>query len=206
MPLANTNTFPKTIAAFMERYGINPDEVWQVRPGAWAIKHSALERVAAAEKLIVEEFEVLALDLPQKMAAIRVIATSPAGARVITTGEATPYNSKNAYPLAIAEKRALDRAYLKLLSIHADIYSDAEADDFADPIGGEKGKLLPSSQYARNECEKLMLSMRNCNSIDMLEAWGKAHREEIRAQPEKFAGAIREAYSDLADELRNSAG
>ena len=47
--------------------------------------------------------------------------------RVVTTGEAAPTNNKSA-TLAVAEERALDRAYLKLLDIHGDIYSDGEMD------------------------------------------------------------------------------
>lgn len=193
------------IAAFMQEYGVEADEIWLLPGGrAHAVKHKALERIANAKGMVVESLELLALNQTDKTAAMR--ATVKMGdVRVVTTGEAAPTNNKNAYPLAMAEKRALDRAYLKLLSVHADIYSESEADEFSDPGQGEKGRLLPSSQYARNEASKLMMSMRNCNSMDMLEAWGKAHREEIRAQPEKHAEAIRQAYSELADELRNSA-
>jgi hypothetical protein len=45
-------------------------------------------------------------------------------------GEATPKNSKNAYPYAMAEKRAKDRVILKLIGLHGDVYSESEADDF----------------------------------------------------------------------------
>lgn len=190
------------IAEFMKTYGVDADEIWLLPGGrAHAVKHKALERIAAAKGMVIEGLELLALNQTEKTAAMR--ATVKMGdQRVVTTGEAAPTNNKNAYPLAMAEKRALDRAYLKLLSVHADIYSESEADEFSDPGQGEKGRLLPSSQYARNEASKLMLGMRNCNSIDMLEQWGKAHREEIRAQPEKHAEAIREAYAELMDELR----
>lgn len=193
---------PKT-AAFMKNFGVDSDEIWLLPGGkAYAVKHKALERIAAEKGMVVESLKVLALNQVDKTAAMEAIVTM-GDKRVITTGEAAPSNNKNAYPLAMSEKRALDRAYLKLLGVHADVYSESEADEFADPGQGEKGRLLPSSQYARNECSKLLMSMRNCNSLDMLETWGRAHREEIRAQPEKNAAAIREAYAELADELRN---
>jgi hypothetical protein len=192
------------IAAFMKEFGVDADEIWLLPGGrAHAVKHKALERIANAKGMVVESLELLALNQTEKTAAMR--ATVKMGdQRVVTTGEAAPTNNKNAYPLAMAEKRALDRAYLKLLSVHADIYSESEADEFGDPGQGEKGRLLPSSQYARNEASKLMLSMRQCNSLDMLEQWGKAHKEEIRAQPEKFAESLREAYAELADDFRAS--
>jgi hypothetical protein len=193
------------IAEFMKTYGVEADEIWLLPGGrAHAVKHKALERIARNLGMVVVSLELLALDQTEKTAAIK--ATVKLGDQtVVTTGEAAPSNNRNAYPLAMAEKRALDRAYLKLLAVHADIYSESEADEFTDPGQGEKGRLLPSSQYARNEASKLMLSMRNCNSVDMLEQWGKAHREEIRAQPEKHASAIREAYAELLDELKVNA-
>jgi hypothetical protein len=193
------------IAEFMKTYGVDADEIWLLPGGkSHAVKHKALERIAMQKGMVVESLKVLALNQLDKTAAMEAIVRL-GDARVITTGEAAPANNKNAYVLAMAEKRALDRAYLKLLMVHGDIYSDAEADEFIDPGQGEKGRLLASSQYARNEASKLMLSMRECNSLDMLTQWGKAHREEIRAQPEKHAEAIREAYAELADELRASA-
>ena len=45
-------------------------------------------------------------------------------------GEASPYNNKNGYPYAMAEKRAKDRVILKLIGMHGDTYSEDEADDF----------------------------------------------------------------------------
>ena len=53
-------------------------------------------------------------------------------------GEATPYNNKNGYPFAMAEKRAKDRVILKLVGIAGDVYSSEEADDFkqSNPANG----------------------------------------------------------------------
>ena len=45
-------------------------------------------------------------------------------------GESAPYNTKNSYPYAMAEKRAKDRVILKLIGMHGDTYSEDEADDF----------------------------------------------------------------------------
>jgi hypothetical protein len=40
--------FPKEIAEFMARYSVSFDEVWKIPQGnAYAVKHKALERVAA---------------------------------------------------------------------------------------------------------------------------------------------------------------
>ena len=50
------------------------------------------------------------------------------GDTVTTYGEASPKNTKNAYPYAMAEKRAVDRAILKLLGLHGFVYSEDEMD------------------------------------------------------------------------------
>jgi len=196
-------SLPKEISDFMAKYGVTADEIWAVRPGTYALKHKALERVAVESKIHfnAERPAFPVTDLPGKH--VMCVVWGQMGERIEwATGEAAPYNNKNGYPAAMAEKRAKDRVTLKLLQAHGALYSESEADEFGDPGQGEKGRLLPSSQYARNECDKLMRSMQLCNSLDMLQEWGKAHKEEIRAQPEKFAEAIRAQYSEMADELR----
>jgi hypothetical protein len=189
------------IAAFMKTYGVDADEIWLVPGGkSYAIKHKALERIAGEKRMVVESLKVLALNQVDKTAAMEAIVKL-GDKRVITTGEAAPTNNKNAYPLAMAEKRALDRAYLKLLSVHADIYSESEADDLA-ASEDEKGRMLVSSQYAKDECSKIMMSMRNATSSDMLEEWGKANKDRIRAQPLRNEEAIRADYKTLMAELK----
>jgi len=123
-------SFPKEIAEFMAKYKVATSDVWKIpqgSSGAYAIKHKALERVAAKEGITYDRPAVLQIDLKEKSAAVVVFAKL--GDRTEwSTGEAAPYNCKNAYPVAMAEKRAKDRCILKLLQAHGDIYSDAELD------------------------------------------------------------------------------
>lgn len=54
---------------------------------------------------------------------------------LFTIGEVSPKNCLNAYPYAMAEKRMFDRVVLKLSKIaFAGIYSEAESDEFRDPM------------------------------------------------------------------------
>jgi len=59
-------------------------------------------------------------------------ATAGTGDNIIETfGEASPSNTNNAYPVAMAEKRAMSRAVLKLSGFYElGVYSEDEADDF----------------------------------------------------------------------------
>ena len=64
-------------------------------------------------------------------------------------GEAAPYNNKNSYPFAMAEKRAKDRVILKLVGLHGDVYSEDEADAFKE--ARPEGKTTNPSPYTPEE-------------------------------------------------------
>lgn len=52
-----------------------------------------------------------------------------------TFGEASPENAKQGYPWAMAEKRAMSRAVLKLAGLYEHgVFSEDEADEFGDAV------------------------------------------------------------------------
>jgi|TARA_R100000664_G_scaffold4945_2_gene9711 hypothetical protein len=59
-------------------------------------------------------------------------ATATMGDKVIETfGEAAPMNNQNSYPIAMAEKRAMSRACLKLAGFYENnVFGEMEAEDF----------------------------------------------------------------------------
>ena len=97
--------------------------------GTWVMYHKSLEKLAAFKKLKFDKPELIHQDLTKKEVVLLVTGHCD-GVSEWSYGEATPLNNKNAYPFAMAEKRAKDRVVLKLLGFHGDIYSDAELDDF----------------------------------------------------------------------------
>jgi hypothetical protein len=126
-------SLPKEIAAFMEKFGVDSDEVWPVPGGkAYAVKHKALERIAIKQGIVFERPSVVACDLVNKSMVICTFAKM-GDLTEWSFGEASPANNKNQYMAAMAEKRAKDRVILKLLAVHGDIYSEEEADDFKRP-------------------------------------------------------------------------
>ena len=51
---------------------------------------------------------------------------------IITTGEASPDNTQQGYKFAMAEKRGMARAVLKLAGLYEEgFFSEDEADDFS---------------------------------------------------------------------------
>lgn len=116
---------------FMAKYKVDSDEIWEVHGSTWVVKHKALERVAVEVGIVWLRPSVQVCDLANKIAVI--CAFGKLGEREEWSfGEASPANNKNSYPMAMAEKRARDRVILKLLVCHGALYSESEAEEFAE--------------------------------------------------------------------------
>jgi len=169
-------SIPKEITDFMQKHGVLSDEIWLLPGGrSYAVKHKALERIAGKQGMVIESLKVLAIDLVNKTAAMEAIVKL-GDQWVITTGEAAPSNNKNQYPLAMAEKRALDRAYLKLLGQHGDIYSDSEIDD------SDVGERSPPQEDAIEKVfhHTLKLYIDNKESADWYVSKSKGMLSQLR--------------------------
>ena len=106
------------------------DAIWDCH-GTLVIYHKDVELIAAKAGVLFDMPVVLEANGQTKCAAICVQAKLPDGSSAWSIGEAAPGNNKNAYPFAMAEKRAKDRVVLKLLGLHG-LYSEEEADAFRD--------------------------------------------------------------------------
>ena len=120
---------PDAIRDFCAKNGVSRDEIWQVPGGkAWAVKHSALERIAFQNNIT---FNLPVIYESSGTDGVAMLVTGKLGEfEQWSIGEANPKNCKNPYLWALAEKRAKDRVILKLLNIHGILYSEEEADDF----------------------------------------------------------------------------
>lgn len=218
----------KQILDFMATYKVNADEVWEVRSGgAWAIKHSALERVAAEQKIEFDLPQFAEKDSANKIVALLV--TGKMGERSEwSIGEASPANNKNAYCYAMAEKRAKDRVILKLLNSHGALYSEDEADDFKrpNPHVTKPTDLVPDVEYdehgepvdniphgddtidrlpkakARGEFEACQKELRATTTVRALEQWGKDNANRIATLPHDWAQIMRGLYAEHMTDLR----
>ena len=128
---------PAAIAEFMHKHKVGTDEIWAVPGGrAYAVKHSALERIAFQNNIVFGLPQIVEADGANGVATM--IVTGKLGDfEQWSIGEASPKNNKNAYAFAMAEKRAKDRVILKLLNIHGILYSEEEADDFKHQAAGQ---------------------------------------------------------------------
>lgn len=222
----------KAVLEFMAKYKVDSDEIWEVRAGgAWAIKHAALERVAAENGVTFGLPTIIEGDGLNKNVAILVPAKM--GERSDwSIGEASPANCKNAYYYAMAEKRARDRVALKLLNSSGGIYSEEESDDFrrqnphvtrpedivpqveydehGEPIdniprGDDRIERLPKSK-ARADFAAAQHELRQCKSPEALADWGKANANRVESYPSDWQEILRGIYIEHMTDLRSANG
>lgn len=113
----------------LKQYDENPEEALWDCHGTWVVYHKAIERIAAKANIVFERPDITETDAASKIAVI-VVGGRMGERYEWSFGEAAPYNNKNAYPYAMAEKRAKDRVVLKLVGLHGLAYSEEESDDF----------------------------------------------------------------------------
>lgn len=223
----------KQLMDFMSQYKIDSDEVWEVRTGgAWAIKHAALERVAAEQGISFDRPAMIEHDAGNKVVAICVFGKL--GERTEwSIGEASPANNKNAYCYAMAEKRGKDRVILKLLNAHGTLYSDSEADEFERrdnphvnkpedfhepteydnngqpvdniPLGDREVTKLTKSQ-ARPDFANAQAEIRACKTLPALQSWATKNANRIASYPHDWQEHMRGIFADHLSDLRSTTG
>jgi len=194
---------PKQILDFMEEYGIDADEIWQAH-NAWVVKHKALERVAAQKDITFYPPVVVQADASAGVAVLCV--TGQRGDRTEWSfGEAMPKNNKNAYPFAMAEKRAKDRVVLKLLNGGL-LYSEEEAEEFK--TKDENGKLaVLAKKDAREVYTKLQREVNEYKGgREGFREWMTANKDRIAVMPDDWQDTLRlmceEKLADLREQER----
>lgn len=127
-------TIDPALAAILKQFGADPKtDIWDCH-GTWVAYHRTLERIAAAAKIVFDAPQII--EAQSDAGVVALCVTGRIGEQSAwSIGEATPKNNKNAYPYAMAEKRAKDRVIIKLVGLHG-IYSEDEADDFK-PTNGK---------------------------------------------------------------------
>ena len=120
------------VKKILKELGLDPKQcLWDCH-GTWVMYHRYIEQAGAKNKI---EYDLTEIETNSAAGVVCIKCTASIGinggkAKCITYGEASPKNTKNSYPYAMAEKRAKDRVILKLIGISGDVYSEEEADDF----------------------------------------------------------------------------
>lgn len=216
-------TIKPELKAILDVYGINPrdtSQIWDCH-GVLVLYHKAYEVIAAKENIKFDAPIPLEADSPNKSVAICVMGHMGERSEW-SIGEASPANNKNAYPYAMAEKRAKDRVIAKLVGLAQYVYSEDEADDFKDarpnrtPVGGTnappKDKPPATTPQNRNggtswEAFHVTLSAkaRECGTVlELKELWAsnlpdlKKLKAENRAMHDGLGAVFQEIEAKLS--------
>ena len=114
------------------------------------LTRSGIEKVQAGEKINIT-YDVINVDIDNVV--IKATATKD-GQIMESFGEASPKNCKNPYPIAVAEKRAMARAVLKLTGAYSQgLKYEEESDDFKKPKEAPVTQLSKAMDaIQRGEC------------------------------------------------------
>lgn len=157
------------IEAIRVKYDLAASDFWELpqKRGTWIAKHSALEIVAAKANIVWTKLEIIESDTANGIA-VMAVGGKLGEREEWATGEASPKNNKNAYPWAMAEKRAKDRVVLKLSGIAGLVYSEDEADDFKQPLD-DPGPVEPQwkeTKYPLKEGDRRKLWERMMDDLN----------------------------------------
>ena len=175
--------------------GVNAkDTVWDCH-GTWVMYHRYVELIAAHNKVLIVDVDLC--HFADKSAVVKC-EVKAGNRKIITFGEASPANCKNAYPVAMAEKRAVDRAVLKAVLIHGTIYSENEDETFAaspQPAPAKPAQKKKSAEPKSNapETDNVVFQL-------MVDADIPAEMQELSAVRQ---GAIQAASANTTDKLRS---
>ena len=120
----------EALIALFNKYNLTKDDMFTNPTQGWTIiTRNGIDKIQAQAEINIE-YDVISSDLEN----IIIKASAQMGEQKIQTfGESSPKNTRNGYPIAIAEKRAMSRAVLKLSGFYAaGVMGEDEADDFKD--------------------------------------------------------------------------
>jgi len=142
--------------------------MWEFKPGKWIIKHLEVEGLAQHFN-IDTNIELVHCNLEKDVAVVKATAVNKT--KVFhSLGEVSPKNNQFDYPVAIAEKRAVDRSILKALGIHGEVYSDQEMPNVKQNNNANTGIKLDHADIIKER-------IKTCTHKANLEELGSQNKE-----------------------------
>lgn len=124
----STQTKAEMLNTLYQKYGLTKEDVFRSPQGWTIITRSGIDKIQAESNIDID-YDLVEY-VPAVSAAVKATGTL-GDKRIQTFGEANPKNCRNAYTLAMAEKRAMSRIVLKLSGFYAlGVFGEDEAEDF----------------------------------------------------------------------------
>jgi len=139
-------TNEETMVRLYKEYNLTKEDVF-THKFYKIITRTGVDKIQAAAGINVT-YEVVHVERHDNGLDVAMKAFGTKGDQSIETfGEASPENTTQNYPFAMAEKRAMARAVLKLAGLYElGFFSEDEADDFKSAVTNQR-KYGPKAEY-----------------------------------------------------------
>ena len=188
----------------LDKYKFNVDKkdtVWDCQ-GTWVLKYKYVEEIGRQAKVYIDKLDIIEINTEKRIAVVKCEAQTDKK-KVITYGESSPHNTFNKYPVAMAEKRAVGRAILKLAGLHGDFYEDKfsaeeEATAEEEEVSTKKNKSDSKSSYTSS-------LPANWKSMSLAEQVQHFSAEIDKASDDAGVEERKKAFSEWYDDLDREA-
>ena len=164
--------------------------MWEFKPGKWIIKHLEVEGLAQHYN-IETNIDLVHCNLEKGIAVVKGTALHKTK-KYFSFGEVTPKNNEFDYPIAVAEKRAVDRAILKALGIHGNVYSDQE-------MANEKQNNNENSGIKLDHVDVILERVKTVThqaNLEQLKSQNKKFLTELKTQDLPRFEKLKKAFVD----------
>jgi hypothetical protein len=180
---------------------IEQNKCYSLDSGKVALYHSDVEKMAVYYNVSVD-VDIKVADGKTRFAVVKATATRD-GLKYASLGEVHPDNNGFEYFVSVAEKRAADRAILKSLNLHGDVYSDSEIDKRK-----EKPKTQPAKPKAKvktltEEVENKILSAKDKESFVKLLGKYTNYLEQLTKENPGYAQELLEKIQVKQQQLED---
>tara|TARA_R110000751_G_scaffold20073_2_gene59238 strand:+ start:4234 stop:4806 length:573 start_codon:yes stop_codon:yes gene_type:complete len=181
------------VSKILKEYGLDPREALWDCHGTWILLHTACQTIQHKLGIVFGEPKVLHMDMDKKTVVVQVFAQNKDGATRFELGEAAPSNNKNGYPVAMAMKRAEDKAIIHLAKLREHgIYSTEEADDF---------KKKPANRDQGVEAQRVINLLREATTASNINEIIKHHKNDLMTLPVNVQREVKKVRQDKLSEL-----
>jgi len=116
------------------KYGLSPEDVFKHQHYK-IITRSGIDKIQAKLNIEIDYELIYSNRWSEGLDIIFKVVATMGDKTIVTMGEASPSNTRQAYIASMAEKRGMSRAVLKLAGLYAEgFFGEDEADSFGDTV------------------------------------------------------------------------
>ena len=167
----------------------------EIKKDTYTIKHLEVEKLAL-DFGVETTIQLVSCDLTKSCAVVKATSMYQ-GDKFESFGEVSPLNNDFEYPVAVAEKRAVDRAVLKALGIHGKYYSDVEMP----PAPRTENQGVDVNNHPQIILDRITAASHQANLEEILSD-NKEFLIELRKKNSKKAEEIKTAFENKEVQLK----